>query len=286
MHGERIARPRISTTEFVKRTFIVLIVALTPVLIWFMFDVILIVIGAIMIAVLLRIVAEPFGRWGRLPQSISLLLSGLIIVGMVAGAAYLFGSQINTEFTDVYHRASAASAAILAQLQGSQIGKLLLAHLEGGGGFSIPDFLGNVFSISISFLEALVVTVVAGFYLAPSRRFISTVSRSSSRANGAPMSTRRSTDIGQGSEVVADWRVDPDGAHWRVIGISRLADRPAIAARAWRDRRFCRVRSLSRSDHRRGARAPGGDDQKRRCAAVDGGVLSFDPPDRGLSWRR
>ncbi len=155
-----------TTAEFVKRTFIVLIAALIPVLIWFMFDVILIVIGAILIAVLLRIVADPFVRWGRLPQGIALLLSGIIIVGVVAGAAYLFGTQINAEFTDVYHRASAASVAILTQLQGSETGKLLLAHLEGGGGFSIPGLLSNVFSISVSFLEALVVTVIAGFYLA------------------------------------------------------------------------------------------------------------------------
>lgn len=154
-----------TTAEFVKRTFIVLIIALIPVLIWFMFDVILILIGAILIAVLLRIVAEPFARWGRLPQSISLLLSSLIIAGAVAGAAYLFGTQIDAEFTDVYRRASAASSNILGQLQGSEIGKLLLAHMEGGG-FSIPGLLSSVFSISVSFLEALVVTVIAGFYLA------------------------------------------------------------------------------------------------------------------------
>ncbi len=154
-----------TTAEFVKRTFIVLLVALIPVLIWFMFDVILIVIGAILIAVLLRVVAEPFARWGRLPQGISLLLSGLIIVGAVGGAAYLFGTQINAEFTDVYRRAGAASADILARLQGSEIGKILLTHMESGG-FSIPSVLTNVFSISVSFLEALVVTVIAGIYLA------------------------------------------------------------------------------------------------------------------------
>lgn len=165
MYEDRIAPTRLTTAEFVKRTVIVLVVALVPVLIWFMFDVILIVIGAILIAVLLRVIAEPFSRWGRLPQSISLLLSGLIIVGVVAGAAYLFGTQINAEFTDVYRRASAALTAILARLQGSEIGKLLLTHIEGGG-FSISGLLSSLFSVSISFLEAVVVTVIAGFYLA------------------------------------------------------------------------------------------------------------------------
>jgi predicted PurR-regulated permease PerM len=41
-----------------------------------------------------------------------------------------------------------------------------LQHIQGGGGFSFPSFLSNLFSVSISFLEAVVITVIGGFYLA------------------------------------------------------------------------------------------------------------------------
>jgi hypothetical protein len=73
LHGERSARPPVTTAEFFKRTLIVLLVALVPVLIWFLFDVILIVAGAILIAVLLHLVAEPFTRWCGLPQNVALI---------------------------------------------------------------------------------------------------------------------------------------------------------------------------------------------------------------------
>ena len=159
---ERLARPRLTTAEFNGYTGRAVIYFL----IWFLFDVILIVVGAILIAVLLRLVAEPFIRWGKLPEPIALILSGSFTIAVVAVGGYLFGSQIESEFTDVLQRASDAMAQIMKQLQGSQSGKLVLRHIEGGSGVSLPSVLGNVFSVSVRFLEALVVTVIGGFYLA------------------------------------------------------------------------------------------------------------------------
>jgi len=82
-----------TTAEFFWRAVIFISAALIPVLIWLLFDVILIVVGAILIAVLLRLVAEPFTRWGKLPEPIALILSGVLIIAFVAGAGYLCGSQ-------------------------------------------------------------------------------------------------------------------------------------------------------------------------------------------------
>ena len=155
-----------TTAEFFWRAVIFISVALVPVLIWFLFDVILIVVGAILIAVLLRLVAEPFMRWGKLPQTVALILSGVFTIAVVAGAGYVFGSQIGAEFTDVMQRTNDAVTLLMKQLQGSQTGKLILQHIQGGSGFSLPGVLGNLFTVSVRFLEALVVTVIAGFYLA------------------------------------------------------------------------------------------------------------------------
>jgi len=155
-----------TTAEFFWRAVIFVSVALIPVLIWFLFDVILIVVGAILIAVLLRLVAEPFTRWAKLPEPIALILSGVFIIAVVVRAAYLFGSQIQGEFTDVMQRASDAVAQIMKRLQGSQTGKLVLQHIQGGSGFSLAGVLGSVFTVSVRFFGGLVVTVIGGFYLA------------------------------------------------------------------------------------------------------------------------
>lgn len=159
-----VAAP-LTTAEFFKRAVIVIGLALVPVLIWFLFDVVLIAVGAILIAVLLRLVAEPFSRWGYLPQSLALVLSGALIVGAFGGAAYLFGTHIVAELKDVASRADAAMTAITKSLQGSQLGNLVLSHVQGGS-LSVPQIVGSVFSLSTSFFEALVVMVIGGFYLA------------------------------------------------------------------------------------------------------------------------
>ena len=63
-------------------------------------------------------------------------------------------------------RASDALTQIMKQLQGSRSGKLVLQHIQGGSGFSLPSVLGSVFTVSVRFLEGLVVTVIGAFYLA------------------------------------------------------------------------------------------------------------------------
>ena len=40
-----------------------------------------------------------------------------------------------------------------------------MSHIQGGNGFSLPGFVSRIFSVR-RFLEALVVTVIGGFYLA------------------------------------------------------------------------------------------------------------------------
>jgi len=157
---------RLTRLEFFKRTVIVLAVALAPVLLWFLFDVVLIVVGAVLVAILLQLLADPFSRWARLPESAALLIAGAIIAGAIGGAGYLFGTQIGAEMKDVLRRAGEAWQAINTQLQASDFGRLMLAHIQGGSGFSIPGFISSLFSISASFLEAAVVTLIAGFYLA------------------------------------------------------------------------------------------------------------------------
>lgn len=152
--------------EFFARATIVLLVALVPVLVWFLFDVILVVIGAIIVAILLRLVAEPFTSWVKLPQWCALTISGAIIVGAIGGAGYLFGTQIDAEMSDVMQRAAAATTTLTTRLQGSDIGKILLSHIQGGSGFSLPNLLTRLFSVSVTVIGALAVTVVTGFYLA------------------------------------------------------------------------------------------------------------------------
>jgi predicted PurR-regulated permease PerM len=156
---------RISNAEFGKLMMIAVAIALVPVLVWLLFDVILIAVAAVVIAMLLRLGAEQFSRWLRFPDRIALGASILLVVAILAGAAYLFGTRISSELIDVLHRADSAQEEISTMLQGSGFGRLVLSHITSGT-FSVAAFFGQIFTFSATALEAIIVAVIAGIYIA------------------------------------------------------------------------------------------------------------------------
>ncbi|MGA7384784.1 MAG: AI-2E family transporter, partial [Methylocella sp.] len=145
-----------SYAELLKRTLLVVAVALVPVLIWYLFDVILVAFGAIILAMLLRLGAEPFSRWLALPRSVALVASGLLALAVAGSAGYLFGSLISDELKDVYDRASAAEQIIRDKMHESALGELILTQVKGEN-FSITSVVERFLKISTSFLGALLV---------------------------------------------------------------------------------------------------------------------------------
>ena len=151
--------------DFLKRTLIVVAVAVIPVLIWYLFGVVLIAFGAIILAMLLRLVAQPLMRWLALPEWAALTVSGLVILGVIAGTGYLFGSRISSEFQDVVQRTSAESAALEDSMRSTVLGNYILQHLISGN-FSLADVLPGVIKVSTTFLEGVLIMLISGAYLA------------------------------------------------------------------------------------------------------------------------
>src|SRR5581483_480101 len=63
-------------SDFFKRTLIVAAVVATPILIWYLFAVVLMALGAVILAMLLRLGARPLMRWIAFPESVALAVSG------------------------------------------------------------------------------------------------------------------------------------------------------------------------------------------------------------------
>ena len=154
----------ISTEEFSKRAVIFIALALTPLLIWKLFDVVLLLTGSVLVAVLLHVVAWPL-RKIRLPKAVALTIAGLLILAVIAGVFYLFGSGMGDELQEILGRAEAGQKQIMELLQGSTFGNTLLSHVQEGT-FSLPDLLERAFKISAGFLAAVVIAIVAGAFIA------------------------------------------------------------------------------------------------------------------------
>jgi predicted PurR-regulated permease PerM len=156
---------RTSNALSFNRVLMLIAGAIAAVLVWYLFDVVLIALGALILATLLRLCASPLTRWLRFPESIALAISVLLLTVVVAGAGYLFGARIAGELQNVSERATAAEASIAASLQGSQWGKLILTHVKPPN-FSLSDVVGDLFTQNTTFLGALVVAIVTGIYFA------------------------------------------------------------------------------------------------------------------------
>lgn len=156
------------TIEYSKRVTIFIAIALVPVLVWFLFDVVLIGIGATLIAVLLQVAAEPF-EWMRLPRSFALVLAGVLIFCVVGGAIYLFGTGVGSELQEVNQRVEQGQNSIRESLQHSRFGKTLLANAKS---VNIPfaHMASEFFSLGVAFLGGIVVMVFTGLYLAAQPR--------------------------------------------------------------------------------------------------------------------
>jgi predicted PurR-regulated permease PerM len=156
---------RTATAEFVKRAAIVVVLASLPPLAWYLRDFLLVFVGTLMVAMLLQLVSEPLVQWCRLPEGAALAIAGLIVLFALAGSAYLFGTQLTSELQDVFSRADAATKTISEEMQRSQLARTALSHLEGGS-FSLTDFVGSFVKLSARLLEATILAVAAGVYLA------------------------------------------------------------------------------------------------------------------------
>ena len=153
----------LSTAEFSKRAAIVVALAFAPILVWLLFDAILIIIGAILFALLLDVVAQPF-QLLRLPRGVALILSGILVAGALGGAGYLFGKGALSEFQEVMLRAGQAEEQLVQAIKASELGKILLAHAQGDN-LPLTHFFSQLFRVSVSFVLGVLVAIFSGMFL-------------------------------------------------------------------------------------------------------------------------
>jgi predicted PurR-regulated permease PerM len=150
-------------TDFIRRVFIAVAIAALAAAAWLLRDVIILAFGAVIVAMLLRLGAEPFLRW--MPKYAAMALSGLLIAAALAGIGYLFARHVGGQLQDLVQKADEAFNTITARLQTSELAKRLVPK-EGGLDLSLSSIMTSLFSVSARFFEALIVMVISGVYLA------------------------------------------------------------------------------------------------------------------------
>lgn len=117
-------------------------------------------LGAILVAILLRLIAHYVCRLTRLPHYGGLAAAVLLIVAVLLLCFWLFGTHLSSEFVQLGRHIQEGKRSLTAMLgHGAQ------ADMQRGMGF-ISQAMPNVLITGITFLEYAVVTAIIAVYLA------------------------------------------------------------------------------------------------------------------------
>jgi predicted PurR-regulated permease PerM len=152
--------------DFVRRVLIVLGLLALALLLWRLTNVLLLVFGAILVAVILHAFADVLARYARVPERWALTTATVTILIVMGGLLFMFGAQMRGQLANVAERLPLALNAFtrdlglgdvtsqLPQMLGAESNSALVSRVAGIGGM----ILGGL-------ADALLV-IIAGIYIA------------------------------------------------------------------------------------------------------------------------
>lgn len=144
-------------------TLIILLLVGIAMLLAQMASVLLLIFAAVLIAVLIRSVADPIRRLG-IPDAVAVLLAVAAIFGLLGLVGWLFGAQLGSEFAEVGARLPGAIEAARGWASGLPFGNPFaggLPDLQGLAGRAMSFAFGAVGAIT-----NLVLVLIGAIYLA------------------------------------------------------------------------------------------------------------------------
>jgi predicted PurR-regulated permease PerM len=85
---------QIGHRRFIERALIILVIVAVALLLWRLRSLLMLVFGAVLVAVIFSLVANPIRRWLRLPDGIALVCAVLIVAGIFGIAFWMFGAEV------------------------------------------------------------------------------------------------------------------------------------------------------------------------------------------------
>lgn len=153
------------THGFMQRVGFVILAAAAAFLVFKLLGLWQLIFGAVIIAVILRGLAEPLIRFARLNEKLAVVAALLIVLGLIVSTFYLFGVQLVAQTEGLAKTLPEAWAALQARINGSPIGPAVQSQVgelgqQAGGWLSrVPAIAGNVLSSVANLLVALVAGV-------------------------------------------------------------------------------------------------------------------------------
>lgn len=135
---------------FVRRVLFVAGVALGALVLWRIYEILLLVFAAALLATVLRALADLISRYTRLPDAVAYGLAIAVTLGLFAGAVWIFGAQASAQVNALAERLPQAIASLREWMDGQAWLRPIAENVDpqgsaGGialrlGGFALTGF--------------------------------------------------------------------------------------------------------------------------------------------------
>jgi predicted PurR-regulated permease PerM len=162
---------RNQSRSFANRVVIaVAVVALAVALGWLAVkgkDILLMIFGGIVMAVLLHVLAEPLTRWTRMPMWAAVLTVVLAVCLVLVAAGWFFAPSVSQQFEQLGSELPKAIDRLRTQVEEHKWTQWLLEHgSDGASGQKVLGQVSRVFSITLTAGAAIAIVIFLSVYMA------------------------------------------------------------------------------------------------------------------------
>src|SRR5215467_5126027 len=125
MTRHALAGGSLTDGQFVRRAFFVALVAALFAVLWALSEILLLIFAAVLLAVVLRAIAERFSFHTHASQRWSLLIAAIVLFGLLAVAVFLFGSQLSAQFQQLVSQLNAVQDTLTGYVGSEPLKNLL-----------------------------------------------------------------------------------------------------------------------------------------------------------------
>ncbi len=159
-----------SDTQFVRRLFIAAGIGVLIVVLYLLLDLILVVFGAILVAMALRGLARPIAESCGLPNGWALLVACLGVVAVLAAGVLFLGPELVRQSQVLYQQLPGATERLMREFQLGSLSEMVKSLSTASG---VASLVGRILAWSsalIGALTSLALIIVGGLYLAANPR--------------------------------------------------------------------------------------------------------------------
>jgi predicted PurR-regulated permease PerM len=159
---------RRSMAAFARRVLVATAIVVLALLIWRVAGALVLAFAAVLLAILLRMIAEPLLDYTRLPEGWAITFVAIPLATLLCAIVWLAGSEISAQVYDVTQMLPQALRQLQERISDSRLAERLIAQASGGvpSAGSILFGITGVATSTIGALANVVLVLFGALYLA------------------------------------------------------------------------------------------------------------------------